>query len=138
MRFHLQKILSICQFLSDFMDVIEDISNSIVEASTRLSKDKLNALKKAIEIETDDNAAWCLSQILENYEVAQDTRFPLCDDTGIAHVIIEVGCERQITGDLLNKIHKGIEPVVVLFFALSPIIYVISSKFTLNPSSKPL
>ena len=52
------------------MDVIEDISRTIVEASTRLSKDKLNALKRAIEIETNDNASWCLSQILENYEVA--------------------------------------------------------------------
>lgn len=109
MRFHLQKIQSIYQFLSDFMDVIEDISRTIVEASTRLSKDKLNALKRAIEIETNDNASWCLSQILENYEVAQDTKFPLCDDTGIAHVIIEVGSEREITGDLLNQIHEGIE-----------------------------
>ena len=60
MRFHLQKIQSIYQFLSDFMDVIEDISRTIVEASTRLSKDKLNALKRAIEIETNDNASWCL------------------------------------------------------------------------------
>lgn len=91
------------------MDIIEDISNSIIEASTRLSNDKLKALKKAIEIETNDNAAWCLSQILENYEVAQNNKFPLCDDTGIAHVIIEMGNERQVTGELLNQIHQGIE-----------------------------
>ena len=47
-------------------------------------------------------------QILENYKVAQKTRFPLWDDTGIPHVIIEAGCEREITGDLLNNIHEGI------------------------------
>ena len=91
------------------MDIVNDISKSIVEASTKLSDDKLRALERAIEMETNENAAWCLSQILENYNVAQDTKFPLCDDTGIAHVIVEIGSERQITGDLLNQIHEGIE-----------------------------
>ena len=108
MQFHLRKIPVICLSLSDFMDIINDISDSIIEASTRLSDDKLKALKKAIEIETDENASWCLSQILKNYEVAQDTKFPLCDDTGIPHVIIEMGSERQITGELLDNIHEGI------------------------------
>ena len=98
----------IYQFLSDFMDIINDISDSIIDASTRLSDDKLKALKKAIEIETNDNASWCLSQILENYGVAQNTKFPLCDDTGIPHVIIELGSEREITGELLDNIHEGI------------------------------
>ena len=109
MRFHLQKIPIICLFLSDFMDIVNDISNSIVEASTKLSDDKLRALERAIEIETNENASWCLSQILENYNVAWDTKFPLCDDTGIPHVIIEIGSERQITGELLNQIYEGIE-----------------------------
>lgn len=91
------------------MDIVNDISNSIIEASTKLSDDKLRALKKAIEMETNENASWCLSQILKNYEVAQDIKFPLCDDTGIAHVIIELGSQRQVTGELLGQIHEGIE-----------------------------
>ena len=90
------------------MEIIEDISKKIIEASTTLTDDKLAALENAIEIEENDNARWALSQILENYSVAQKTRFPLCDDTGIPHVIIEVGSEREITGDLLNQIHDGI------------------------------
>ena len=91
------------------MDIVNDISESIIEASTRLSQDKLKALKRAIDEETNENASWCLSQILENYMVAEETKFPLCDDTGIPHVIIEVGSEREITGRLLNQIHEGIE-----------------------------
>lgn len=90
------------------MDIINDISDSIIKASTKLSDDKLKALRRAIEIETNENASWCLSQILENYEVAQDNIFPLCDDTGIPHVIIEIGSERQITGELLDQIQGGI------------------------------
>ena len=91
------------------MDIVNDISESIIEASTRLSQDKLKALKRAIDEETNENASWCLSQILENYMVAEETKFPLCDDTGIPHVIIEVGSEREITGRLLNQIHEGIK-----------------------------
>lgn len=90
------------------MDIIQDVSKTIIKASTNLSDDKLNALKKAISIETNENAKWALSQILENYNVAQKTKFPLCDDTGIPHVIIEIGSQREITGDLINQIQQGI------------------------------
>ncbi len=90
------------------MDIVGDISKSIIKASTDLSNDKLKALKEAIDVETNENAKWCLSQILENYVVAQDTKFPLCDDTGIPHVIIELGKNRVITGELINQIHEGI------------------------------
>jgi fumarate hydratase subunit alpha len=90
------------------MDILDDISKAIIKASTTLSCDKLNALKRAIDIEDNVNAKWALEQILENYQVAQKTRFPLCDDTGIPHVIIEVGEDRQISGELLNQIHEGI------------------------------
>ena len=98
----------IWQFPSDFMDILNDISKAIIEASTTLSKDKHDALKRAIVAEDNDNARWALNQILENYQVAQKNKFPLCDDTGIPHAIIEIGEERQITGELLNQIHEGI------------------------------
>lgn len=90
------------------MDIINDISKAIIEASTTLSNDKYDALRRAIDEESNENARWALKQILENYQVAQKTRFPLCDDTGIPHVIIEMGSDRQITGELLNQIHEGI------------------------------
>lgn len=91
------------------MDITEEISNSIIEASTALSDDKKRALKQAIFKEDNDNARWALEQILENYDVACDVKFPLCDDTGIPHVIIELGSERELTGELISQIHEGIE-----------------------------
>lgn len=91
------------------MDILDDISKTIIKASTDLSDDKLNALNNAISQEDNENAKWALEQILENYKVAQKNKFPLCDDTGIPHIIIEVGDERQITGELLNQIYCGID-----------------------------
>lgn len=91
------------------MDIIEDVSNTIIEASTNLSKDKYNALKKAISIEDNENALWTLNQILKNYKVSNKVKFPLCDDTGIPHVIIEIGENREITGNLIAQINEGIK-----------------------------
>ena len=90
------------------MDIADEISKTIIKASTSLSEDKSRALKNAIESEGNENAKWALKQIYENYIAAQKTSFPLCDDTGIPHVIVEMGSERQITGELLNQIHEGI------------------------------
>lgn len=90
------------------MDIVDKVSDSIIKASTYLTDDKRNALRLAIKNETNENASWALTQILENYEVAEKTKFPLCDDTGIPHVIIELGSERQITSDLIRQINEGI------------------------------
>ena len=90
------------------MDILNQISDCIIKASTALSDDKFRALKRFIELEDNDNARWALELILKNYEAAQKNKFPLCDDTGIPHVIIEVGSDRQITGELIDQIHEGI------------------------------
>lgn len=90
------------------MDIQNQISNCIIEASTSLSQDKLKSLKAAISNEDNDNARWVLEQVLENYNIASDKKLPLCDDTGIPHVIVELGSKRELTGELINQIHEGI------------------------------
>lgn len=90
------------------MDIVDRVSDSIIKASTILSDDKRKALKLAIENETNENASWALTQILKNYDVAEKTKFPLCDDTGIPHVIIELGANREISSDLITQINEGI------------------------------
>ena len=90
------------------MDIVDKVSDCIIEASTRLSDDKKDALKLAIDNEDNENALWALKQILKNYEVGQESKFPLCDDTGIPHVIIELGRNREITSDMITQINEGI------------------------------
>ena len=91
------------------MGLVEDISKTIIKASTNLSADKYRALKTAVSVEDNDNARWVLNQILENYKISGETKFPLCDDTGIPHIIIELGSNRQISGELLSQIYEGVE-----------------------------
>lgn len=91
------------------MTVVNKISDAIIEASVNFPKDREKALVRAIENEENENAIWVLNQLLENYRVGNTQKLPLCDDTGIPHVILEVGAEREVTGELLNNIYEGIE-----------------------------
>lgn len=91
-----------------FMNVANKISKAVVKAGSSFPEDRKRALKKAIADEDNENALWVLNQILDNYEVANQLKFPLCDDTGIPHVIVEIGKERQLSGDLISDIHEGI------------------------------
>lgn len=91
------------------MSIVNKISKTIIEASVNFPKDREKALKKAISNENNENAIWVLNQILENYKVGNSQKLPLCDDTGIPHVIIEIGGEREVSGELLDNIYEGIE-----------------------------
>lgn len=50
-----------------------------------------------------------MQQVLDNALVAEKRRSPLCDDTGIPHLFLEVGPNRQVTGELLKAINAGVE-----------------------------
>ncbi len=49
-----------------------------------------------------------MKQVLENALVAEKNCGPLCDDTGIPHVFIEVGKNRALTGQMMADIKEGI------------------------------
>ena len=50
-----------------------------------------------------------MRQVLENALVAEKNRGPLCDDTGIPHLFLEIGPNRQLTGEMIAQIHEGIQ-----------------------------
>lgn len=89
-------------------DVAEAVAECLVRAGSTFSADKKLAYRKAIESESDPNARWLLQTILDNAEAAEEAGGPLCDDTGIPHVLIEVGRERAIMGTLLDEIEEGV------------------------------
>jgi fumarate hydratase subunit alpha len=62
----------------------------------------------AIGNETNKQAQWVLSQTLENAKVACQRCSPLCDDTGIPHLFLEVGPNQVVTGQLIEDIKEGV------------------------------
>jgi fumarate hydratase subunit alpha len=74
-----------------------------------LPPDVVAALKQAREREKSPVSRDVLERILENADVAGDEQIPLCQDTGAAVVMLELGQEVHITGgDLYAAINEGV------------------------------
>ena len=93
----------------DFDRTVELVKNTLVSAGSTFREDKKNAYRRAIDTETNDKAKWVLETILENAEAAEKNRSPLCDDTGIPHLVLEVGENQAVTGKLLDAIREGVK-----------------------------
>lgn len=86
----------------------EAVKDCLVKAGTTFRKDQLDAYRRAIQSEKNEKARWVLERILENARIAQKRSFPLCDDTGIPHVFVEIGKEISLPKDWLSAIHRGV------------------------------
>lgn len=91
------------------MTIIDKVADSLVRAGSTFREDQIEAYRRAISEETNASSCWVMRQMLENVLVAEKNLSPLCDDTGIPHLFIEIGPKRQITGDLIQEIHEGVE-----------------------------
>jgi len=93
----------------DCQQITKSISNLFQEACVYLPEDVLTAIKQARENEESPVARDVLDRILENTRIAAEEKTPLCQDTGTAVVLLELGQEVHITGgDLYEAINEGV------------------------------
>jgi len=79
------------------------------DANYYLGDDVVNAIKKAVDLEESPLGKEILNQILENAEIAKNEKMPLCQDTGLTAVFVEVGNNVHIDGAGLEEaIQEGI------------------------------
>ena len=89
-------------------DIVTLVRDTLVTAGSTFREDKKEAYRRAIAEERSEKAKWVLEQILANAEAAETARSPLCDDTGIPHLVLEVGPDRAVTGRMLDEIREGV------------------------------
>jgi len=90
-------------------DIITDtVKDLFIKASTDLGEDVLSAIKSAAESEDTELGRYALDKIIENAGIAKDTSLPLCQDTGLAVVFVELGQDVHITGDFYEAIQEGV------------------------------
>ncbi|MBW2651337.1 MAG: fumarate hydratase, partial [Deltaproteobacteria bacterium] len=91
-------------------DIITDtVKNLFIEASTDLGEDVLSAIKSAAESEDSELGRYALDKIIENARIAKDSALPLCQDTGLAVVFVELGQDVHITGGDFNEaVQEGV------------------------------
>ena len=89
--------------------IAETVSRLFQDACLYLPDDVAAAIKKACASEESPVAAETLDRILENAQVAVKEGIPLCQDTGVAVVFLELGQEVHVVGgDLYSAVHEGV------------------------------
>jgi fumarate hydratase subunit alpha len=87
----------------------EHLKEMSMEANFVLSSDIKDALLKQKETEESPIGRSILEDIIKNYKLAEDKSVPMCQDTGMAVVFLEVGQDVHfVDGDVTEAINEGI------------------------------
>jgi fumarate hydratase subunit alpha len=90
-------------------EVAKAVSRLFQEANLFLPDDVLACLKQARKTEESPAGCEVLDRILENAQISAKEKIPLCQDTGAAVVLLELGQEVHITGgDLYSAVNEGV------------------------------
>ncbi len=93
----------------DVAVVREAVASGLVEMNYRIPADILEALRSAAEREQSPLGRRTLDQIVRNYELAATERTPVCQDSGVTVVLLEVGQDvHWVGGTLYDAIDAGI------------------------------
>jgi fumarate hydratase subunit alpha len=93
----------------DSQMVTETVSSLLQEGCYYLSDDVTTALRQAYQREESPAARNALSKLLENAEAAAHDEIPLCQDTGMAVVFLELGQDLHVIGgDLYEAVQEGV------------------------------
>ncbi len=87
--------------------LIQNIKEMCIEANHYLSEDMDEAMKKAVSTEKSELGKKILNQLQENLKIADEDMIPICQDTGMAVIFLEIGqdvhLEGMAVGDAVNE-----------------------------------
>jgi fumarate hydratase subunit alpha len=93
----------------DVASIREAVARLLVEANYVIPQDILDALRSAIESEPSALGRQTLEQLVRNYEVAAAERVPVCQDSGVAVVMLDIGQDVHfVGGSLTEAVHAGV------------------------------
>ena len=93
----------------DVSVVTENIKEMCIEANHFLSEDMKCALQSAVETEKAPLGKQILEQLQENMKIAGEDMIPICQDTGMAVVFMEIGQDVHfVGGDLEEAVNEGV------------------------------
>lgn len=90
-------------------EITDNIKEMCIEANHFLSKDMKQALNEAAETENSPLGKQILGQLQENLQIAGEDMIPICQDTGMAVIFMEIGQEVHFEGGSLEEaINEGV------------------------------
>ncbi len=92
-----------------FNDIVETVERLCIEANCRLNDDLVEALKNAMKKEESPTGRETLRLLLENLEIARNDCIPVCQDTGMAVIFVDIGQDVRVEGGLLeDALNEGV------------------------------
>ncbi|MCI5869759.1 MAG: fumarate hydratase [Dorea sp.] len=93
----------------DVNEITKYIKEMCIEANHYLSKDMDAAMKRAADTEKAPLGKQILNQLQENLKIASEDMIPICQDTGMAVIFMEIGQEVHFEGGILeDAINEGV------------------------------
>lgn len=93
----------------DVKEITKTVSQLFQKACYYLPEDVLNALKQARQTEESPIGCNVLDKIIENVDISAKEQIPICGDTGVAVVFLEIGQDIHIAGgDIYCAINEGV------------------------------
>ena len=90
-------------------EITKTIKDMCIEANHYLTKDMDDALKCAYSTEKSSLGKQVLNSLQENLKIAAEDMIPICQDTGMAVIFVEIGQEVHLEGGLLeDAINEGV------------------------------
>jgi len=89
-------------------DIEKTVARLVIEANISLPRDVRDALRSAVVDEPWETARGILQTLNDNAELAEKLRIPVCQDTGMACVFLELGRNVHIEGDIIAAVNSGV------------------------------
>jgi len=90
-------------------EITDAVKRLSVEANEQLGEDVLLCFQKALKSEISPVGKEILDQLIENARLAREEHVPICQDTGLAVIFLEVGQEVHLVGgDLKEAVNQGV------------------------------
>jgi fumarate hydratase subunit alpha len=86
----------------------ETVKRLCIEANRYLPGDVRQAIRDSRLGETWPNARDVLDKIITNFELAEERQVPICQDTGMACVFLEIGGDVHVKGDIPSAVNEGV------------------------------
>ena len=92
----------------DLKEVTSAVYHLVIDACYNINEEILDSLKKYREKEESTLGKIVIDKIIENDLLARNEKMPLCQDTGVTVVFLEIGNEVHFEGDIYQAVNEGV------------------------------
>lgn len=92
----------------ELSEVTAKIKSMFIDACENIPDNVLETLKKASESEQSPLGKQVIDKIIENDKLARNKHLPICQDTGVAVVMLTIGSEVVFHGDIYEAVNEGV------------------------------